>query len=125
MDNFAKDKPKMSLRDESYFCLLCLHDSTERIVKLYCTYIQFRQLLTGEVPPVLVTMLLVLQEKQNGLHERLLKVYPGYMASGKWHNQGDQLEYLDYLSEESRGDLQQIYATEMKLLILVSEMMKR
>ena len=125
MDNCVKEKPKMSLMDESYFCLLCLHDSTERIVKLYYTYIQFRQLLTGEAPPVLVTMLLVLQEKKNGLHDRLLSVYPSYMASGKWHDQGEQIGNIDCLSDESRTDLQQICATEMKLLLLVSEMMRR
>ena len=125
MDNSVKDKPKMSLRDESYFCLLCLHDSTERIVKLYYTYIQFRQLLTGEAPAVLVTMLLVLQEKKSGLHDRLLRAYPGYMASEKWHDQGDQIDHLECLSDESRTDLQTICATEMKLLLVVSEMMKR
>ena len=125
MDNCIKEKPKMSLRDESYFCLLCLHDSTERIVKLYYTYIQFRQLLTGEAPPVLITMLLVLQEKKNGLHHRLVKAYPSYMAAGRWHDQDDQLNHLDSLSDESRADLQTICATEMKLLLLVSEMMKK
>lgn len=125
MDNCIKEKPKMSLRDESYFCLLCLHDSTERIIKLYYTYIQFRQFLTGESPAVLVTMLLVLQEKKNGLNDRLTKAYPNYMAAEKWHNQNDQIKYLDCLSDESRADLQTICATEMKLLLLVSEMMKK
>ncbi len=125
MDNCVTEKPKMSLRDESYFCLLCLHDSTERIIKLYYTYIQFRQLLTGEAPAVLVTMLLVLQEKKNGLNDRLTKAFPGYMTAGKWHNQSDQIDYLDSLSDESRADLQTICATEMKLLLLVSEMMKK
>ena len=125
MDKCVTQKPKMSLRDESYFCLLCLHGSTKRIVQLYYTYIQFRQALTGEVPVILITMLLVLQQKQNGLHERLLDNYPNYMASGKWHNQDELLCYLDHLSEESRTDLQQICTTEMKLLLLVSEMMKR
>ena len=124
MDNYKNSSQQMSRQDETYLCLLSLRDSTGRIAHLYYSYIQLRQAISGEAPPVLITMLLVLQQKKEGLHQQLLEAFPEYMASGKWHDQNEQINHLNYLSAESREDLQQICSTEMRLLLLISSMMK-
>ena len=116
---------QMSLHDESYLCLLSLRDSTGRIARLYYSYIQLRLAIAGKAPPaVLLSMLLVLQQKRENLHQQLLDNYPEYMAEARWHDQDEQIARLVNLSEESRTDLQQICTTEMKLLLLISEMIK-
>ena len=125
MDSCEEKSRQMSLYDESYLCLLSLRDSTGRIARLYYSYIQLRQMIAGEAPPVLITMLLVLQKKKENLHRKLLDSYPDYMTRKRWHNQDEQVAQLAHLSEESRADLQQICSTEMKLLVLISEMDER
>ena len=114
----------LSLQDESYLCLLCLRDSTQRIAHLYLTYIQLRQRYSHEAPMVLYTVLWILCEKRAGLESKLQEHYPHYMSQGKWHDSEEQHEQLRNLSQESREDLHQICSTEMKLLALISEMMK-
>ncbi|MFK0571756.1 hypothetical protein [Endozoicomonas sp.] len=115
----------LPIADESYLCLLCLRDSTERIVMLYFNYIKLRQAISGDTPAALIGMLMVLQEKHNGLKEKLLQYYPENMASGKWHDRDEQNEFLGYLSEENREFLQQICITEMKMMLLISQMMEQ
>lgn len=114
----------LPIEDESYLCLLCLRDSTERIVMLYFNYIKLRQTISGDTPAVLIGMLMVLQEKYSGLQEKLLQYYPDNMASGKWHDRDEQNKFLGYLSEESRESLQQICMAEMKMILLISQMME-
>lgn len=116
---------KMSLQDESYLCLLCLKDSTERIAQLYLTYIQLRQNYSHEVPPILFTVLIALHDKRQGLIEKLEDHYPSYMAARKWHDAEEQSAQLGNMTQESRDDLQQICSTEMRLLLLITEMMKQ
>lgn len=115
----------LSCRDESYLCLLCIRDSTERIANLYFSYIQLRHTLSAQVPPLLLAMMMLLQEKRNGLEDKLREHYPDYMAAGKWHDRDEQSRSLACLSEDSREDLQKICVTEMRMLLLVSEMMGR
>ena len=115
----------LPVEDESYLCLLCLRDSTERIVMLYFNYIKLRQEISRDTPAVLIGMLMALQEKHNGLQEKLLLYYPDNMAAGKWHDRDEQNDCLGYLSEDNRESLQQICLTEMKMMMLVSEMMGR
>ncbi len=119
-----KIMPQMSLQDESYLCLLCLRDSTERIACLYISYIKLRQSFAQDVPVVLFSVLIMLHEKYNGLEDKLVSLYPGYMTNGKWHNPEEQHKQLGLMTQESRDDLQQICQTEMKLLLLITEMMK-
>ncbi|WP_419533768.1 hypothetical protein [Endozoicomonas sp.] len=115
----------LPIEEESYLCLLCLRDSTERIVMLYFNYIKLRQEISRDTPAVLIGMLMVLQEKHNGLQEKLLQYYPDNMATGKWHDRDEQNEFLGYLSEDSRESLQQICLTEMKMIMLISQMMEQ
>ena len=115
----------LSQQDEAYLCLVCLRSSTQRIAGLYLTYIQLRQKLSHEVPTVLFTVLLILQDKYAGLTETLESHYPEYMAVDKWHQPDEQSQQLALMTQESRDDLQQICTTEMKLLMLISEMMKQ
>lgn len=124
MDNVREENQQLSQHDETYLCLLSLRDSTGRIVQLYYNYLQLRQAFTGEAPPVLVTMMLALQQKKENLHQKLLKAFPKYMESGKWHQQEVLTDRLNYLSDESKKDLQQICSTEMKLVLLISQMMQ-
>ena len=115
---------RLSPQDEAYLCLLCLKDSTERIAQLYLTYIKLRQNYSYEVPPVLFAVLLTLHDKRKGLLEKLEKHYPEYMIAGKWHDAEEQNTRLGNITQESRDDLHQICATEMRLLMLITEMMK-
>ena len=115
---------KLTLKDEAYLCLLCLRNSTERIVKLYVTYIQLRS-ITGDTPPVLMAMLAALCSKREGLQKKLTQSWPDYMQEEKWHDQEEQAERLNELSDETQEELQQICATEMKMLQLVYIMMNR
>ena len=115
----------MSLHDESYLCLLCLRDSTERMAQLYLAYIKLRQNYTHEVPPVLLTVLIILHDKRESLEDKLQATFPAYMAETKWHDPDEQGNQLSNMTEESRKDLQQVCSTEMKLLMLITEMMKQ
>ncbi|MGI2028760.1 hypothetical protein [Endozoicomonas acroporae] len=114
----------LPIEDESYLCLLCLRDSTERIIMLYFNYIKLRQEISRDTPAVLIGMLMVMQEKHKGLQEKLLHYYPDNMAAGKWHDRDEQNECLGYLSEDNRQSLQQICLTEMKMMMLISQMME-
>ena len=114
----------MNHRDEAYLCLLCLRDSTRRIARLYWTYINMRT-LSGQVPPVLIVMLSVLWEKQDGLHQRLLEAYPSAMAQGKWHDQAEQNRKLGEMTEETQQELQKICMTEMTMLLLIKQMIEQ
>ena len=115
----------LPVEDEAYLCLLCLRDSTGRIVMLYSNYIRLRQRVSGKAPFVLLGMLMVLQKKWSQLQKKLLSSYPHNMAVGKWHDLQEQTEPLSHLSEESRDSLQQICLTEMKMMTLVSQMMQQ
>lgn len=121
----SADSTALPIEDESYLCLLCLRDSTERIVMLYFNYIKLRQEISRDTPAVLLGLLMVLQEKHNGLQDKLLQYYPENMAAGKWHDRNEQNEFLGYLSEDSRESLQQICLTEMKMMMLISQMMEQ
>lgn len=121
----SADSTTLPIEEESYLCLLCLRDSTERIVMLYFNYIKLRQEISRDTPAVLIGMLMVLQEKSNGLQDKLLQFYPENMADGKWHDRDEQNEFLGYLSEDSRESLQQICLTEMKMMMLISQMMEQ
>ncbi|WP_157673429.1 hypothetical protein [Endozoicomonas ascidiicola] len=121
----VNDTPLMPIEDESYLCLLCLRNSTERIAMLYFTYIRLRQQVSGDTPTVLIGMLLVLQEKRNSLQEKLESHYPEKMAAGLWHDSSEQMSKLDFLSDESRESLQQICISEIKMVVLISEMANR
>ena len=114
----------MSHHEEAYLCLLCLRDSTRRIARLYWTYINLRT-LSGEVPPILVVMLGVLCDKQDGLHQRLLDSYPDDMEQGKWHDQTEQSQKLSEMTEETQQELQKICMTEMTMIMLVGKMMEQ
>ncbi len=116
---------RLSFRDECYLCLLCLRDSTERIAKLYWRYIQMRQTLSSEVSPILITMLAVLISKQQGLQKKLVSTYEDDMIRMKWHAPDEQNARLACLSDESQNDLQKICATEMRMILLLDQMMKR
>ena len=116
---------KMSQQDESYLCLLCLKGSTERIAHLYLTYIKLRQNYSHEVPPVLFTVLMILYDKRQGLMDKLEEHYSSYMTDGKWHDAEEQNTRFGDMTQESREDLQQICSTEMRLLMLITEMMKQ
>lgn len=115
----------LSIEDETYLCLLCLRDSTARIVVLYANYIKLRQGVSGKTPLLLIGMLMTLQKKWSQLQNRLQSRYPQKMATGKWHEQQEQIEILSHLTEDSRNSLQQICQTEMKVMTLVSEMIKQ
>ena len=114
----------MSPHEEAYLCLLCLRDSTRRIAGLYWTYINLRS-LSGDVPPVLILMLGVLNEKQEGLHQRLLENYLDDMEQGKWHEQEEQYQKLSEMTEETQQELQKICITEMTMIQLVGKMMEQ
>ena len=114
----------MTHQEEAYLSLLCLRDSTQRIANLYWTYIELRT-LTGQAPPILLIMLNVLCEKQQGLQDKLEESFPEAMAEEKWHDQNEQVGHLSDLSEETQQDLQKICATEMQMILLVSAMMQR
>ena len=94
----------LPIEDESYLCLLCLRDSTERIVMLYFNYIKLRQEISRDTPAVLIGMLMVLQEKHHGLQEKLLQYYPDNMATGKWHDRMSRMNSLG-ISVKTAGNL--------------------
>jgi hypothetical protein len=114
----------MTDREEAYLALLCLRNSTVRIAQLYWTYIKLRS-LTGQAPPILIIMLSVLWEKQQGLHDNLVSSFPEDMAAKKWHAQDEMTDHLADMSEETQADLQKICSTEMQMLQLVSLMMRQ
>lgn len=114
---------KLSLKDEAYLCLLCLRNSTERIITLYICYIQLRS-INGDFPSILMTMLMVLCLKQQGLQKKLAQSWPEYMVEKKWHSMEEQTARLSNLSEETQMELQQICNTEAQLLQLVYTMIK-
>ncbi|WOG27758.1 hypothetical protein [Endozoicomonas sp. 8E] len=114
----------MTDQEEAYLSLLCLRNSTFRIAQLYWTYIKLRS-LTGQAPPILIIMLSVLWEKQQGLHNRLVAAYPEDMAAEKWHGQDEMNDRLGDMSRETQEDLQKICQTEMQMLQLVGMMMKQ
>ncbi len=115
---------QLSLRDEAYLCLLCLKNSTERIARLYWTYIQLRS-ITKDAPPVLMAMLGVLCSKQEGLQQKLKRSWPEYMQEKKWHDLDEQTARLNDLSSETKEELQQICSTEIKMLQLVYIMLNQ
>ncbi|WP_263081654.1 hypothetical protein [Endozoicomonas sp. Mp262] len=114
----------LSLKDEAYLCMLCLKNSLDRIVRLYWTYIQLRS-ATGDAPPILFAMLTVLCTKRERLEKKLNLSWPDYMQDRKWHDQEEQMANLKGLSHETQEELQQICATELKLLQLVCLMINR
>ncbi|AMO58669.1 hypothetical protein GZ77_17785 [Endozoicomonas montiporae] len=114
----------MSHQEEAYLCLLCLRDSTRRIARLYWTYINLRT-LSGDVPPVLIVMLNVLCNKQDGLHQKLLNSYPDDMEQGKWHDQSVQNKKLSEMTLETQQELQKICTTELTMIMLVGKMMEQ
>lgn len=115
---------KLSLNDESYLCLLCLKNSTERIAKLYMTYIQLRT-SSGQSSPILLAMLGMLCAKTQRLQRHLSEKWPVYMTDKKWHDPDEQMMRLRGLSAESQEALEQICATEMRMLQLVGMMINR
>ncbi|PJE78630.1 hypothetical protein CI610_02419 [invertebrate metagenome] len=114
----------MSHNDESYLCLLCLRNSTERIARLYWCYIQMRT-QSGDLPVMLPAMLLVLCQKREKLHQTLLTRWPEYMENGKWHGEDTMTRNLSRLSTDSQEDLHRISETELKMLYLVNTMMRQ
>ena len=114
----------MNHNEEAYLCLLCLRDSTKRIAQLYWTYINLRT-LSGPVPTILIVMLSVLCEKQEGLHKHLIDTFPENMKQKKWHNQSEQNAKLVEMTTETQQELQQICATEMTMILLIGKMMER
>ena len=114
----------MSHNEEAYLCLLCLRDSTQRIARLYWTYINLRG-LSGPVPPVLIVMLNILNEKQQGLHQHLIDSFPDNMEQKKWHDQEEQSAKLSEMTTETQQELQQICTTEMTMIMLIGQMMER
>ena len=114
---------KLVASDEAYLCILCLRNSTERIIKLYLSYMKLRS-LTGGVQPVLVGMLMVLHGKFSGLQEKLVRSWPEYTKEKKWHNIDEQMEKLTDLSEDTQQELQQICSTEAQLLQVVCSLMR-
>ena len=115
--------PLMPIQDEAYLCLLCMRDSTERIVLLYLTYIHLRLSVSRDIPPALIGMSLLLQERRNSLQDKLETHHSEKMASGLWHEFQEQSQQLSFLSEENRCLLQQICISEMRMMALMAEMM--
>ncbi|MDP0561636.1 MAG: hypothetical protein QS721_04605 [Candidatus Endonucleobacter sp. (ex Gigantidas childressi)] len=109
---------KLSFKDEAYLCLLCLKNSTERMVKWYVMYIQLRSIV-GDIPPLLIAVLASLCTKTKGLQKKLIQSWPNYMQEEKWHDQKDQAVLLNDLSNETQEELRQVCIAEMKLLQLI------
>ena len=109
---------KLTSKDEAYLSLLCLKNSTERIAKLYTTYIQIRS-ITGSPPPMLMAMLHILCSKREGIQRKLAGSWPDYMQNKKWHAYEEQSAKIRDLTDETQQKLEQIFNTEILMLELV------
>ena len=115
---------KLSFKDEAYLCLLCVKNSTERMVKWYVTYIHLRSVI-GDISPVLIAALASLHTTATGLQKKLIKLWPSYMQEEKWHNQKEQAARLHNISNDSQEELRQVCITEIKLFQLVYIMINK